>query len=257
MNKHDQTAAEITAWKGLNAYVYFLHFKKTISYNFLCREEPYDDSTEALLNKEDRKAAEIAASKSLGLPWIRYSEELHKSSQVFLDLWLPSETLETQVAWICVNNPRSAEFEDKSPDVGGLLDVWEQICDQVHSQGPPTTSKIDKLAKEFNVLCGKWLVFVSSDEVDNIWGRIAKATLTGTLGYSAMVSPRKVKITASEHVICVFNSDYTSMAEVNRVRDELRLLGVKERIWYKPDVYTHCGIYRDNIWGIPASRYCS
>ena len=97
-------------------------------------------------------------------------------------------------------------------------------------------------------------MFASSNEVDNIWGRIVKATLAGTLGHCAKVSPRSVK---TQHVICVYNSDYTSVAEVNRVRDELRLLGVNKRILYKPDVYTHCGIYKDNIWGIPASRYSS
>jgi hypothetical protein len=118
-------------------------------------------------------------------------------------------------------------------------------------------SEVDKLAKEFNVLSGKWLVFVSSDKVDNLWGRIVKSTLAGTIGNSAKVSPRNEEDPASRHVICVYNADYRSMAEVNRVRDGLRQLGVKARIGYKPDIYTHCGIYWGNSWRIPTARFHS
>jgi hypothetical protein len=75
-------------------------------------------------------------------------------------------------------------------------------------------------------------VFVSSDEVDNLWGRIVKSTLAGTLGISAKVSTRDEEDARSRHVICVYNlnADYRSMADVNRVRDHdgLPRLGVKE-----------------------------
>ena len=118
-------------------------------------------------------------------------------------------------------------------------------------------SEVDKLAEQFNILSGKWLVFVSSDKVDNLWGRIVKSILAGTIGNSAKVSTRDEKDPAYRHVICVYNADYRSMAEVNRVRDGLRRLGVKERIGYKPDIYTHCRIYQGNSWGIPPSRYNS
>ena len=87
-----------------------------------------------------------------------------------------------------------------------------------------------------------------------------ESTLAGTLGNTAKVSPRdaeNLENPASRHEICVYNADYRSLAEVSRVRDELRRLGVKERIWYKPDIYTHCGINQHNSWGIPASRYHS
>ena len=71
-------------------------------------------------------------------------------------------------------------------------------------------------------------MFISSDEVDNLWGRVVKSTLAGTLGISAKVSTRDEKDLDFRHVICVYNADYRSMAEVNRVRDGLRRLGVKE-----------------------------
>jgi hypothetical protein len=95
---------------------------------------PNEDSTEALCNNSDRKnSAEIAAHKR-SRPSITYSEKLHESSQVFLDLWLPSKTLKSQVPWICVYNRRSAEFENESPDINGLSSAWDKIC----AEGRPT-----------------------------------------------------------------------------------------------------------------------
>jgi hypothetical protein len=68
-----------------------------------------------------------------------------------------------------------------------------------------------------------------------------------------MVSTRNMEY--SKHVICVYNTDYRSTTEVNRIRGELRQLGVKWDISYKPDIYTHCGIRKGNSWGIPPTLY--
>lgn len=164
-----------------------------------------------------------------------------------------SKTLNTQVAWICVHNHQSAKLGDRAPDLDTLSSEWQKIC----AEGLSTLLEVDKLAEQFNVLSGKWLVFILSDEVDNLWGRVVKSTLAGTLGISAKVSTRDEEDLDFRHVICVYNADYRSMAEVNRVRDGLLQLGVKERIGYKPDIYTHCLIYLDHSWGIPPSRYYS
>jgi Domain of unknown function (DUF1917) len=214
---------------------------------------PNDDSTEALCNNSDRKPAEIAAHDTSHSS-ISHSEKLHESSQVIYDSRLPSKTLKHQVRWIYVHNPRSlAESKNESPDLDALSSAWDAIC----VEGQSTLEEIDNLAQTYNVLTGKWLVFVSSDEVDNLWERIVKSTLAGELGISAKVSTRDQEDLPSTHVINVYNADYRSMEEVDRIRDRLRRLGVKERIGYKPDIYTHCRIYLDNSWGIPPSRYHS
>jgi Domain of unknown function (DUF1917) len=211
---------------------------------------PKDDSTEALGNNLDEKAAEIAAHES-NRSLISYLEEVHETSQVINDPRLPSKTLNHQSSWIYVFNPRSTESEDESPDLNALPYAWHAIC----LEGRSTLAEVDNLAEHFNVLTGKWLVYVSSDKVDNLWGRIVQSTLAGTLGISAKVSTRNEE--ESRHVICVYNADYRSMADVNRVRDGLRRLGVTNRIGYKPDIYTHCRIYHKNRWGIPPCRYYS
>jgi hypothetical protein len=132
------------------------------------------------LSKAERDVIRNVRSYGADLPSISYSEELHKSSQVFLDSYLPSKTLHTQFARIRVYNPLSAK-SDEFPDLVGLSFAWNKIC----AEGRSTISEVDKLAEQFNFLSGKWLVFASRDKVDNLWGRVAESTLAGTLGNSA------------------------------------------------------------------------
>jgi hypothetical protein len=217
---------------------------------FLRREEPNDDSADSLCSDSNRRAAEIEAYKS-SRPWICYSEEFHESSQVFLDLWLPSKTSKSKIPWICVHNRQSAESEGESFDPDALSSAWDKIC----AEGPFSVSKVDKLAQQFNILSGKWLMFVEPNRVDNLWGEIAKSTLAGTLGLSARVSADDERNRAYKHIIYVYTADYKSTAEVIRVRDELRRLGVKQRIAYKPEIFRHCGIYQNNKQGVRPSLY--
>ena len=98
------------------------------------------------------------------------------------------------------------------------------------------------------------MVFAKSSEIDALWSRIASATHSGTLGYFAKVSPRS---DSPSHVICVYTRDYTDRRDVDKVRDGLRRLGVKWSIGYKPDVYTHCAVYKGNSWNIAPARYHS
>ena len=164
---------------------------------------------------------------------------------------LPSQTPKTEATWISVHRDPSAEPEEESLDRSFISSTWDRIC----AEGSPTLSEVDKLAEDFSVLSGKWLVFISSDEVDELWKQIVKSTLAGTLGTRAKVSPRNWNKLGSKHLICIYNDDFRSMEDVSRVRDELRRLGVKDRISYKPDIYTYCAIYKGNKWGIPASLY--
>lgn len=73
---------------------------------------------------------------------------------------------------------------------------------------------------------------------------------------SAKVSPRKLTGRYPSHVICVYTDNYTDTEEVLAAREELReQCGIKRKISYKPDVYTHVGIYRNNRWKIKETLY--
>jgi len=199
-------------------------------------------------NPSDAEALKIRAIEC-SLPWIRFSPESHSTLQKFFTTWPPSSTLQSQVAWICVDNARPQPVDNKHPpDRSGLCQAWDDIC----TDRRPGITDLDELARRFDVLGGKWLVLSPPGEVDSTWSRIAKATHGGTLGISSKVSPRD---DSGKHVICVFTRDYTDETDVERVRNGLRRLGMRGKIGYKPDIYTYCRVYRHNSWQISPTRY--
>ena len=233
------------------------------SYNFLCREERNAHEEELpweLDSMANKSHSKVAAANNADYRWLypsvagSFSEELYEGQKSF-DSSLPSKTMRSEARWISAHNPESINRQSvniEDPEIGGDVScTWDVIC----AKGQPTLLDIDKLAEQFNILSGKWLMFLSPEKVDNLWERIAESTRAGTMGDSARVSTREEGDPV--HVICVYNSDYRSEKEVMRIRDELRRLGVKARISYKPEIYTCCGIYVHNQWGIPASRYTS
>ena len=87
---------------------------------------------------------------------------------------------------------------------------------------------------------GKWLIFVNVKDVDEEWAKIKKATEEGRLGAEAKVSTPKPKPTdigykKGEHVICVYTYDWADEKDVRRIREELRKLGITNKIPYKAD----------------------
>lgn len=199
------------------------------------------------LNSPDARALEILTIER-SLPWIRFSPESHSSFAKFLADWRPSATSQADVAWICIDNKRTdTTVSAKRP---GFHKAWDDIC----TDHQPSTADLDEIARRFNVRTGKWLLFAKSADVDALWHRIANGTHAGTLGISAKVSPRN---DAESHVICVYTRDYLDRADAEKVRQGLRRLGVKDKIGYKPDIYTTCRVYKKNAWGIPPSRYFS
>lgn len=185
------------------------------------------------------------------LPWIRFSTESHLTIRNFVATWPPSTTLQSHVAWICVDNGRPLpDDNNNSIELGALFRAWDNVC----AFDKPVATDLDRLARCFNTLSGKWMVFAKSTQVDSLWSRIASATRAGTLGTAAKVSPKNDD---DRHVICVYNRDYTDEDDVDKVRNGLRRLGVRWKIGYKPDIYTHCRVYRGNTWNIPPTRYFS
>jgi hypothetical protein len=93
---------------------------------------------------------------------------------------------------------------------------------------------------------GKWLVFAPIDAINSVWCTIREATERGELGATSKVSTAKPNPNAndkSEKVICVFTYDHTDEADVWRIREALRQLGITQTISYKADADTFDGRY--------------
>ncbi len=94
---------------------------------------------------------------------------------------------------------------------------------------------------------GKWLIFVDPENVDEVWAKIKKAVEEGKLGNSAKVAAAKPNPMAGKSgakVICVYTYDWTDEKDVTRIREELRKLGITNKIPYKADEDTLSGKYR-------------
>lgn len=89
---------------------------------------------------------------------------------------------------------------------------------------------------------GKWMMFRSMHTIDELWRFISKACRDGRLGPAAKCSTRAASVVHEDtHVICVYTKDWQDRSDVDRVRDELRSLGVTEEISYKRDADTRAG----------------
>jgi len=167
--------------------------------------------------------------------------------QAFFTRWPPSRTPILHCAWIAVDrggqNPHSQDLEGLSASFRSLV-----------SSETVTVPEIDRIAGVHKVLSGKWMIYSDTKRIDVLWGKVVRLLCLDLKRGSAKVSPNQG---GDSHVICVYVDDYSNMDEVNALRKALRAAGVFWKIGFKPDVYTHLGIYAKNQWDIRPSRYYS
>jgi hypothetical protein len=128
----------------------------------------------------------------------------------------------------------SSSYSDAKPSE--VTDVYWIYAKREKGRYPKPTIK-----------CGKWLVFVDPKNVNEVWAKIKKATVEGKLGNDAKVATAKPNPLAGKSgakVICVYTYDWTDEKDVKRIREELRKLGIVNKIPYKSDEDTLSGKYQ-------------
>lgn len=188
----------------------------------------------------------------------------------FLARWPPSRTPEAYATWISVD--RSPKQQERSAsDLDALIESFKAL---VESGEEVTASVIDELAVKHQVLVGKWIIYVDSEQVDELWAKIVRLVCLERKQGSAKVSTRTRSGERPDgcgdgqgegedggsgnkqgHLICVFTNDFTDEKEVMTLREDLRRVGVDWKIGFKADVYTELGIYENNPWNIHPNRY--
>jgi hypothetical protein len=88
---------------------------------------------------------------------------------------------------------------------------------------------------------GKWVIFVSVQDVDKTWAVIEHATTTDRLGPASKVATN-YRRTPSK-VICAYTNDYSDLSDVRRVLAWLRELGFNGNLSYKEDNATRARLY--------------
>lgn len=101
---------------------------------------------------------------------------------------------------------------------------------------------------------GKWMIYWKPEDVDDGWNRICDALREGRLGYAAKAAttPKQWR-KGLFYVTLVYTYDSDDVDDVRRVREELRQLGVTQKIGYKEDRETAQGHYSSS--GKPVSKY--
>lgn len=134
----------------------------------------------------------------------------------------------------------------------GLRDITTGVVTPFQRERLPLTlANIDLIATELEMTTGSWAVFRPRKTVDEVWSRIAEATQSGRLGFCATVVTREGTNAMIEyfgrsyrnHIIEACTGNYLDHGDVQRVRVQLRALGVTERLYYRPGIYDTLALY--------------
>ena len=236
-----------------------------------------------------------AARPSTRSPWKELSNKYEdvpaakqssESLESFLSRLIPSKTdiLTAPGPYIRIANPYSKGRITDS-DIAGLkeegqvfLDNYQQQRAELEHKHPNKTassiinllkpqqatleSSLQSLAKAKHFISGKWMLFPSPEMVDKTWADIARSTWNGRLGSAAKVAVEaETKGYGPEsHLICVYTEDFSDRADVRRVLEGLKDLGMlkgTKNIYYKTDMYTYLDVSGGNKYGLKASLYRS
>jgi len=141
----------------------------------------------------------------------------------------------------------------KDEDVIGLQKDWKSL---LLSGDPINPAVITDLAKRHRITGGNWIFFTdTSYKAQLSWNKVVMAMAEKRLrSQTADVSQCD---RTGEHVICVYNRDFTDQEQVYELDAMLRAIGIRTQMLYKPNVYTYLEIYKGNEWGIRPTIYRS
>eukprot|EP00088_Acartia_fossae_P025666 TRINITY_DN26467_c0_g1_i6.p1 TRINITY_DN26467_c0_g1~~TRINITY_DN26467_c0_g1_i6.p1 ORF type:complete len:238 (-),score=20.19 TRINITY_DN26467_c0_g1_i6:207-920(-) len=168
-----------------------------------------------------------------------------------IEVW-PSQisAQEHGIDWIHSFSPirktRRVPLPTKS-QIASCMGTWSQSTREVQS-----IAKAFQLAYKYGILAGKWLINAPSLTIDRLWERIVECE---NRKWQAKVSTRKAG--ENTHVMCVYTENFMDLEDVFKCESDLRDLGFKGRLAYKPDVFTYLNIYRGNEFGIRPTIYVS
>lgn len=210
------------------------------------------------------------------------AKQLDEPLADFLNRLKPSNTPLSSGPWIWIADPHAERLGRR--DLAGLKQEGHRILESFKSQrhdleasypekNPASITKMMKVAKDLleedivklarakNLVFGKWMLFPAPSDVDEVWTKVAGATLAGTLGIAAKVATAGDDDRSKEsRLICVYTKDFSDKDDVKRVLRkllDLQLARGGRGIFYKCDAYTYLDIMNGNEYKLRASMYNS
>ncbi|KAI7836598.1 hypothetical protein COHA_009556 [Chlorella ohadii] len=162
------------------------------------------------------------------------------------------------LAWIAVSSGRPAS-NGSGGGGGAALDSYEERCaraEQEWTRKPAaqrTAAAAQQIGQECGITSGKWMVRTTPEDE----GLCASAKI------SAGPQGGRPHQQAGQRVICVYTDDFSDKQDAMRVNAglsaALRAAQPQRAKWpqitYKPDIYTHLGLYYGNSDGIKPTIY--
>jgi len=112
--------------------------------------------------------------------------------------------------------------------------------------------KLWETADRFDIVIGKWSVYVPSKVADNVWEDLCSANDEGSLGGCIKLSPYNKS--TDKFMMVVYCNDFTDLHDCQRilhiVHDIVSRFGVNIIANFKPDFFSRIGVYRNRLLGV-------
>jgi len=178
------------------------------------------------------------------------------------------------VGWIVVLSETITEEQKKSlfETNGNLLTLKREFNKMVEDDVEINYQTFFSLAEKHDHKGGKWCLHQHNrdQKVDMIWKFIAldlvyKKFPAGVIGVK--ISPvndlavpggsTRGGILDSEHVISILHTNMMDVEEIRIIEKQLRSLSIRSEMFYKPNIFSTLGIYRNNMYKLRPSIYIS
>lgn len=133
-------------------------------------------------------------------------------------------------------------------DQHDVLDPWETSLADAPPADTARIRELDEQAFDSAIpwnLAGKWIVQTANESVDSLWESVSDLVDSNEIIQTKVATEHgRREYGAEKHAIIVYTPNYFDMSDVRRVRDLLtEYVGVERKLPYKPEYYTHKGIY--------------
>jgi len=157
-------------------------------------------------------------------------------------------------------------FPEQKPSIeeynrlNNVTSAQESDVGDIPEDTPKQIKALDERALNEGKMVGKWMIFVSPDEINEIWADICEL-VDNKMFWLAKASTNwaRKKKQYDKHAVFVYTPNYLDIDDIKRVRNVLREeCGFTDDLQYKTDYYAHLGIYPDTIseWDVETeARY--
>eukprot|EP00755_Sulcionema_specki_P040143 Sspe_Gene.24957::Locus_9957_Transcript_1_1_Confidence_1.000_Length_855::g.24957::m.24957 len=193
-------------------------------------------------------------------------KETYETVGQFVHRLPPSRTTVDASPWICIHHQHEAW---EPPTIPTPLEeefnrrVTKRLLDVDNTREVPVIDmeSVTPIFHRHNYHLGKWVVFVSRDDIDEAWEKVCRALLHSQTGLGCGIAKVSTATPESDlHAVCIYTSNFNNAVEVKRTARLIRSeAGLLQQLKYKPEAATQLDLYVDNDrWGArPTSIYAT